>query len=71
MPDRFLTGQSVEFYPTIPSHREVSIAGGTRGIVQAVERTRPNEDGYLVAFLENERLTGEMPRLRHADLFAA
>jgi hypothetical protein len=71
MSGRFLKGQNVELYPTIPSARGSSIAGGTRGIVQAVDRTRPNDDGYLVGFLENERLTGETAWLRAIDLVPA
>jgi hypothetical protein len=53
--DRFLKGQYVELYPTIPSSHGGSIAGGTRGIVQAVDPTRPNDDSYLVA---SERTSG-------------
>jgi hypothetical protein len=39
--------------------------------VQAVDPTRPNDDSYLVGFLENERLTGEMAWLGEIDLLPA
>jgi hypothetical protein len=39
--------------------------------VQAVDLTRPNDHSYLVGFLENEQLTGEMAWLREIDLLLA
>jgi hypothetical protein len=69
MSEWFQKGQYVELCPTIPSSRAGSIPGGTRGIVQTVDPTRPNGDSYLIGFLENERLTGEMAWLREIDLF--
>jgi hypothetical protein len=68
---RFAKGQYVELYPTIPSSFGGSIDGGTRGIVQDVDETRPEDDLYLVGFLWNERLTGEAAWLREIDLFPA
>jgi hypothetical protein len=70
-PDAYLVGQYVELYPTIPSSFGGSIRGGTRGIVQEIDLTRPDDDSYLVAFLVNERLTGELAWLRFIDLFPA
>ena len=67
----FAKGQYVELYPTIPSSFGDSINGGTRGIVQDVDETRPDDDIYLVAFLLNERLTGEVAWLHEIDLFPA
>lgn len=64
-------GQYVELYPTIASREGGSIDGGTRGIIQAVEPTRPDEDVYLVAFLRSERLDSEQAWLREIDLFPA
>lgn len=71
MSDGFVKGQYVELCPTLPSSRERSIAAGTRGIVQDVDPTRPDDDMYLVGFLEHERPTGEAAWLREIDLFAA
>jgi hypothetical protein len=71
MADQFVKRQYVELFPTIPSSRAGSIPGGTRGIVHEVDPTRPDDDSYLVAFLENERLTGETAWLRDIDLFPA
>lgn len=65
----FAQGQYVELDPTIPSSKGGSIDGGTRGIIQAVEPTRPDEDVYLVAFLRSERLDSEQAWLREIDLF--
>ena len=67
----FAKGQYVELYPTIPSSRGGSVRAGTRGIVQAVDPTRPEDDIYLVEFLAFERLTGEQAWLRAIDLFPA
>ena len=67
---RFAKGQYVELYPTIPSSFGGSVDGGTRGIVQDVDETRPEDDVYLVGFLSNERLTGEAAWLREIDLFS-
>jgi hypothetical protein len=64
-------GQYVELFPTVQSSRGGSVAAGTRGIVQDVDPTRPNDDIYLVGFLESERLTGETAWLREIDLLAA
>jgi hypothetical protein len=64
-------GQYVELGVTIPSSLGGSIAGGTRGIVREIDLTRPDDDSYLVAFLVNERLTGEMAWLRPIDLVPA
>ena len=51
-------GQYVELYPTVQSSRGGSVAAGMRGIVQDIDRTRPNDDIHLVGFLGSERLTG-------------
>jgi hypothetical protein len=67
----FATGQYVELYPTIPSSFGGSVPAGTRGIVRAVDPTRPDDDVYLVEFLAGERVTGEAAWLRAVDLFAA
>ena len=67
----FAQGRYVELYPTIPSREGGSIDGGTRGIIQAVEPTRPDEDVYLVAVLRSERLDSEQAWLREIDLFPA
>ena len=67
----FTAGQYVELYPTIPTSRGGSVPSGTRGIVEAVDRTRTDDDIYLVRFLDNERLTGERAWLRAIDLIAA
>jgi hypothetical protein len=68
---QFAKGQYVELYPTIPSSRGASIPGGTRGIVQAIDPTRENDDIYLVGFLAGEKLTGEQAWLRTIDLSPA
>jgi hypothetical protein len=67
----FAKGQFVELYPTIPSSFGGSIAAGTRGIVRDIDLTRPEDDIYLVAFLEAEKLTGEMAWLREINLIPA
>jgi hypothetical protein len=67
----FGKGQYVELHPTIPSSFGASIDGGTRGIVQSVDITRPDDAIYLVGFLSNEKLTGESAWLREVDLFPA
>lgn len=69
----FAQGQYVELYPTIPSSKDESIDGGTRGIIQAVKPTRPDEDVYIVAFafLRGERLDSEQAWLREVDLVPA
>ena len=67
----FAVGQYVELYPTIPSSCGGSIESGTRGIVDRIDRDRPDDDIYLVAFLWNEARTGEVAWLREIDLFAA
>jgi hypothetical protein len=64
----FTKGQYVELYPTIPSTAGGSISSGTRGIVQQVDPGRDDDAIYLVAFLANERLTGEQAWLRAEDL---
>jgi hypothetical protein len=68
---RFSQGQYVELYPTIPSSFGGSVDAGTRGIVREIDLTRPCEDIYRVAFLSNERLTGEEAWLREIDLLRA
>jgi hypothetical protein len=68
---RFAKGQYVELYPTIPSSFGGSVRAGTRGIITDVDLTRPDGDVYLVAFLSNEKMTGEMAWLREVDLFPA
>jgi hypothetical protein len=67
----FSEGQYVELYPTIPSSSDGSVDAGMRGIVREIDMTRPGEEIYLVAFLRNERPTGEEAWLREADLFRA
>jgi len=67
----FAEGQYVELHPTIPASVGGSVRGGTRGIVQAVDPTRADDDIYLVGFLAAERLTGEQAWLRAIDLFPA
>ena len=67
----FAKGQYVELYPTIPSSFGGSVAGGTRGIIQAVDHNREEGDVYLVEFLIAERLTGEQAWLRATELVAA
>ena len=71
MEAEFAMGQYVELHPTIPSSFGGEMGGGTRGIVQAIDLTRPDDDSYLVAFLQSEKLTGEMAWLRAIDLFPA
>jgi hypothetical protein len=68
---QFAKGQYVELYPTIPSSHGASIRGGTRGIVQAIDPTREQDDIYLVGFLAGEKLTGEQAWLRATDLSPA
>ncbi|MDQ6776104.1 MAG: hypothetical protein M3071_07775 [Actinomycetota bacterium] len=68
---RFGEGQFVELYPTIPAQDGGSIPGGTRGIVQIVDRDHADEAIYLVAFLQSERLDGRQAWLREIDLFPA
>jgi hypothetical protein len=65
----FSVGQYVELYPTIPDLSGGSIESGTRGIVQAIDAKR--EDGYLVAFLANEQLTGQTAWLMESALAPA
>jgi len=67
----FSKGQYVELYPTIPSSIDGGVDAGTRGIVREIDVTRSGEDIYRVAFLRNERPTGEEAWLREADLFRA
>lgn len=67
----FAEGEYVELYPTIPSSFDGSVDASTRGIVREIDMTRPGEDIYRVAFLRNERPTGEEAWLREADLFRA
>jgi len=67
----FVVGQYVELYPTIQSATGGSILSGTRGIVDEVDRSRPADDCYLVAFLSSELRTGERAWLRAADLVPA
>jgi hypothetical protein len=67
----FAKGQYVELYPTIPSSRGASLRGGTRGIVQAIDPTRDEDEIYLVEFLAAEKPTGEHPWLRAIDLSPA
>jgi hypothetical protein len=64
-------GQYVELYPTIPSRTGGSISSGTRGIVEALDRSRPDGDCYFVAFLNSEVCTGKRAWLRGDELFAA
>jgi hypothetical protein len=64
----FAKGQYVELYPTIPSSGGGSVPSGTRGIVQQVDPDRDDDAIYLVAFLADERLTGEQAWLRAEDL---
>jgi hypothetical protein len=71
METEFAVGQYVELCPTIPSSFGGDIEGGTRGIVRQVDLTRPDDDSYLVAFLQSEKVTGEMAWLRAIDLFPA
>ena len=68
---RFAVGQYVELCTTIPSATRGSIDGGTRGIVQEIDETRPEDDIYLVGLLANEKITGEAAWLREIDLFHA
>jgi hypothetical protein len=67
----FAKGQCVEMIVTIPSRGEDSVLAGTRGIVQAIDPSRPDDAIYRVAFLENERLTGEGAWLPAIDLVPA
>jgi hypothetical protein len=67
----FATGQYVELCATIPSTFGESVTAGTRGIVQAIDPTRPDDDIYLVEFLASERLAGEQAWLRAIDLLPA
>jgi hypothetical protein len=67
----FAQGQYVELYPTIPSSCSGSVDAGTRGIVREIDLTRDCEDIYRVAFMSNERLTGEEAWLREIDLLPA
>ena len=67
----FSQGQYVELYRTIPSSFGGSVDAGTRGSVREIDLTRPCEDIYRVAFLSNERLTGEEAWLREIDLLRA
>jgi hypothetical protein len=67
----FSQGQYVELYKTIPSSLGGSVEAGTRGIVREIDLRRPRADVYRVAFLKNERLSGEEAWLREADLFGA
>jgi hypothetical protein len=67
----FADGQYVELHSTIPSSCGDSIEGGTRGIIQSVDITRPDDEIYLVGFLSNGKLTGEAAWLRELDLFPA
>jgi hypothetical protein len=57
-------GRYVELHPTIPLSFGAGIDGGTRGIVQSVGITRPDDAVYLVGCLSNEKLTGECAWLR-------
>ncbi len=67
----FVVGQYVELYPQSQSESGVDMDAGTRGIVQAVDLTRPSGDVYRVEFLQNEKLTGQRAWLRAIDLFPA
>jgi hypothetical protein len=67
---KYVTGQYVELYPTIPSSRGGSVESGTRGIVREVE-DYGDEALYRVAFLAGERVTGEEAWLNEQDLFPA
>lgn len=67
----YAQGQYVELYPTIQSTTGGSVPSGTRGIVQEVDPTRPDDAVYLVRFLANETLTNESAWLREIDLFPA
>lgn len=67
----FSEGQYVELYPTIPSSVSGSVDAGTRGVVREIDPTRPGGDIYRVAFLRNERLTGEQAWLPGTDLCRA
>lgn len=67
----FAKGQYVELYPTIPSSFGGSVRAGTRGVIQAVDPTRPDDDINLVEFLASGRLTAEQAWLRAIDLLAA
>jgi hypothetical protein len=69
--EKYALGRYVELYPTIQSERGGSIPSGTRGIVDAIDASRPAGDCYLVGFLDNERRTGEQAWLRWIDLFPA
>jgi hypothetical protein len=69
--ETFAVGQYVELYPTIPSQVGGSIPSGTRGIVDAVDRSRTAGDCYLVAFLSSEVRTGEQEWVRADDLLPA
>ena len=61
----------MELHAAIPSSFGSTIESGTRGIVQSVDLTRPDDSIYLVRFLSNERLTGEAAWLPEIDLFPA
>ena len=67
----FAIGQSVELIVQTDAPSGADIEGGTRGIVREIDLTRPDDDAYLVAFLWNEKLTGEWAWLRAIDLFPA
>ena len=67
---KFVTGQYVELYPTIPSSRGGSVESGTRGIVREVQ-DHGDEALYRVALLAGERVTGEEAWLNEDDLFPA
>jgi hypothetical protein len=63
-------GQLVELYPTIPSESGGSIDSGTRGIVREVDPTRPNDDIYYVAFLDDSGREFESTWLSELDVYA-
>jgi hypothetical protein len=71
VPCRFPKGQYVELLVTIPSTAGGSVEAGTRGIVQAIDLTRPDDDIYLVAFLRSEQVSGNAAWLREIDVFRA
>jgi hypothetical protein len=54
-----------------PSSLGGSVPAGTRGIIQAIDRIRPDDDTYLVEIVASERLTGEQAWLRSIDLLVA
>lgn len=65
---KYVVGQYVEIITTVSSSETGSVQSGTRGVIQAIDLTEPDDRIYRVAFLGNERPTGETAWMREIDL---